>query len=121
MYQLKRKKVSFFPMRTSYVWGELFFVIHRNFSLPMKFHHYDLGTLPAGKVVVVTLVGNAANVKLLNGSNLAKYRSGLSHNYYGGHVRQSPVKLIVPDNDNWHVVVDLGGYTGSVRASVRVV
>lgn len=84
------------------------------------FTHYDLGQLSKGSVVVVTLSGNAANVRLLDSSNFSNFRRGGQHRYIGGLSKQSPVRLGVPTNGRWHLVVDMMGLAGSVRSSVMV-
>lgn len=86
----------------------------------MKFQHYDLGSLRGGEVVEVTLSGSAANVRLLDSSNFQSFRSGRRHQFHGGHATRSPVRLQVPRSGHWHVVVDLGGYPGTIRSSVQV-
>jgi hypothetical protein len=86
----------------------------------MNFTHYDLGQLKRGSVVVITLGGNAANVRLLDSTNLSNYRGGRRHRYIGGLAKQSPVRLQVPHDGRWHVAVDLQGLGGSARSSVRV-
>lgn len=68
----------------------------------------------------MTLKGNSANVKLMNSSNFLSYKAGRRHTYYGGHVTRSPYRVTVPSNGNWYVTVDLGGYSGRVSSSVRV-
>lgn len=86
----------------------------------MDFTDYDLGWLRAGVGVEVILSGTEANVRLVDSANFSSYRSGLSHRYWGGHYSRSPIYLTVPHDGHWHVVIDLGGYGGSVRSSVRV-
>lgn len=86
----------------------------------MKFIHHDLGRLRGGEIVVVTLKGNAANVRLMDSSNFSSYRRGRRHRFYGGHVKQSPVRLQVPHGGHWHVAVDMGGHGGRVQAGVQV-
>ena len=71
-------------------------------------------------VALVTLDGQA-NVMLLNDSNYSAYQSGRTFQYYGGWATSSPVRLSPPHHGHWHVVVDLGGSAGAVRASVRVI
>lgn len=85
----------------------------------MNFLHYDL-QLMAGDVVEVTL-DKQANVRLLDDTNFSQYRSGRQHTYYGGLATKSPVHLQPPHGGHWHVVVDLGGYAGTVSASVRTI
>lgn len=86
----------------------------------MDYQHYDLGYNESGKIVEVQLQGNEANVCLMDTSNFNNYKSEMRFTHYGGHVKQSPVRLSVPYAGHWHVTVDLGGYSGSVRSSVRV-
>ena len=85
----------------------------------MNFLHNDLGLLDSNKIVEVTL-DKAANVKLMDGSNFSRYQAGGNYEYFGGHVTRSPFRVSVPRSGHWHVAIDLGGYSGSVRAGVRV-
>ena len=84
----------------------------------MNFLHRDL-QLTEGDVVEVTL-DHAANVQLLDAANYEQYAQGKPYRYHGGYAKDSPVNLAVPSPGRWHLVVDLGGGTGSVRASYRV-
>lgn len=85
----------------------------------MNFLHYDFN-LGSNDVVEVTL-DKRANVRLLDGINFSKYKRGERHTYYGGRAQRSPVRLSPPRAGHWHVVIDLGGYAGRVRASARVI
>jgi hypothetical protein len=85
----------------------------------MNFLHNDLGHLNGNETVQVTLA-NAANVKLMDGSNFSAYRRGGRHQYFGGYVTHSPFRVSVPGPGHWHVAIDLGGHRGTVRASVSV-
>lgn len=85
----------------------------------MNFLHSDFRGGPAD-VVVVTL-DHQANVMLLDDSAFSAYRSGGRFRYYGGWVTASPVQLRPPSSGHWHIVVDLGGRGGNVRAGIRVV
>ncbi|QIN77530.1 DUF1883 domain-containing protein [Rubrobacter marinus] len=84
----------------------------------MNFLHYEVNAGP-GDVVRVTL-DKQANVRLMDSHNFQRYRNGQSHEYYGGLAEVSPFNLRPPHRGRWHVTVDLGGYGGSVRASVSV-
>lgn len=84
----------------------------------MNFLDYAVQARP-GDVVEVTL-DHAANVRLMDSTNFQRYRRGDTHRYHGGYATQSPVRLSVPHAGSWHVVVDLGGQDGRVRASVSV-
>jgi hypothetical protein len=83
----------------------------------MKFLHSRFH-LNSRENVRVTL-DSQANVLLMDDTNFSLYKRGDSHRYYGGLATQSPVTLSAPCVGFWNVVVDLGGYAGSVRASVR--
>jgi hypothetical protein len=82
------------------------------------FLHQDF-ELQAGDLVEVTLDA-PANVMLLDPANFSNYEDGLSYRYHGGYVVESPARLVTPRSGTWHVVVNLGGYPGSVQAVVRI-
>lgn len=76
-------------------------------------------SLADGEVVEVGLNG-PANVQLLDPDNFAAYQAGRPFRYYGGHITESTYRVTAPHPGEWHVVVDLGGGPGAVRAVVRV-
>lgn len=76
--------------------------------------------LNQGDTVQVTL-DNRANVMLMDPANYEAYRSGREYRYFGGHATHTPVRIVAPHGGRWHVVVDLGGYAGKVRAGVSVI
>lgn len=84
----------------------------------MDFLHYEVDAGPSD--IVEVSLDKQANVKLLDNSNFQSYRSGRTHHYHGGLAKVSPTRLSPPCQGHWHVVIDLGGYGGTVRASVRV-
>lgn len=86
----------------------------------MRFTHYDLGYRERGEIAEVVLSGNAANVRLLDGSNFSSYRNGRKHRYFGGLARSSPVRLAIPNSGHWHIAIDMQGLGGSVRSSMRM-
>jgi len=85
----------------------------------LNFLHSEVEAGP-DDVVQVTL-DKQANVRMMDSVNFRRYKNGNSHRYYGGWATASPVKLRPYHRGRWHVVIDLGGYGGSVRASVSVV
>lgn len=85
----------------------------------MEFLHSELD-LKSGDVVEVTL-DSQANVLLLDPSNFAYYKRGEAYRYYRGLAEKSPVHLASPHPGKWNLVVNLGGYAGSVRAGIRVI
>lgn len=84
----------------------------------MKYLHYNFN-LSDDDVVVVTL-DKQANVRLMDNSNYQNYKSGRRHRFYGGGATQSPVRISPPHGGHWHLVIDTGGYAGTVRASVNI-
>lgn len=85
----------------------------------MKFLHYDFH-LNSNDVVEVTL-DKQANVQLVDDINFSSYKRGQRFRYYGGLAKQSPVRISPPHAGHWNLVIDLGGYAGSVNASVKVI
>jgi hypothetical protein len=84
----------------------------------MNFLHYEFD-LDSNDVVEVTL-DRQANVRLLDDADYSLYRRGSEHRYYGGLAKESPVRVPAPHAGHWHLVIDLGGYAGTVRAAARV-
>lgn len=74
----------------------------------------------AGDVVEVALQGNAANVMLMERHDFESYQRGSNFRYVGGYFKRSPVRLAVPSNGHWFVVVDIAGYPGHVKASIKL-
>jgi hypothetical protein len=86
----------------------------------MNYLHYEFDAGP-DDILEVTLEGKA-NVRLLDDENYEKYKSGQRHTYVqGGYATVSPVGFRPPYQGHWHVVIDLGGYPGRVRAAVKQV
>ena len=85
----------------------------------MNFLQYDLQLAP-NDVVEVTL-DKQANVRLLDAVNFAKYKRSEQHSYHGGLAKVSPLRIKAPHAGHWYLVIDLGGYAGTVRASIRTI
>lgn len=85
----------------------------------MNFSRYDFGYVEKGKIVEVTL-DTQANVRLLDSSNFNAYQKGRQYKFCGGRATKSPVKLEVPYSAHWYLVIDLGGYSGRVKHSARI-
>jgi hypothetical protein len=81
--------------------------------------HYLNQEFDAGPddVVEITLDGQA-NVMLLDPVNYEHYRKREPFKYYGGLAKYTPMRMVPPHLGKWHVVVDLGGSAGSVRAGL---
>jgi len=85
----------------------------------MNHLYKELELLPGD--IVQVILDKQANVRLLDSSNYENYKRGLRHRYYGGLAKQSPVNIPAPSAGKWYLVIDLGGYSGQVRASVSVI
>ena len=85
----------------------------------MGYLHYEVDLDTKDKVQVT--LDHAANVMLLDAANYTQYRLGKECTFYGGYAKQSPVTIAPPHRGHWHVVIDLGGKSGTVRAAVAVV
>lgn len=84
----------------------------------MQHLHRDFQGGPG--VVVQVELSHQANVMLLDSGNYAAYRAGRAFRYHGGLMDRSPVRLSPPHAGKWHVVVDLGGGGGRIRASIQL-
>lgn len=81
----------------------------------MEFHSWALGHVKAGTVVQVDLTGTEATVKLMDASKFSSYKSGQRHKYYyGGHYRQSPIRIPLPSFGPWLVAIDYRGLLEAV-------
>lgn len=87
----------------------------------MRYLYKELTNLNTGDNVEVNLEGNAANVMLLDALNFDNYKNQRQFSYAGGRYTQSPVSIIVPSAGTWFLVIDLGGVSGQVKASYRVI
>ncbi len=85
-----------------------------------RFTHYDLKPLRAGTAIEVTL--NAVNnVRLMNAANFQRFTERLDFKYMGGVARKSPVRLVIPENGHWHLIVDMEGHHGLAESSVKLI
>jgi hypothetical protein len=86
-----------------------------------KYAYLDLGGQGTGTTVEVKVRGGATNVLLLSAANFLRYQADRSFRYSGGgRYRGTPVRIYVPRDDHWFVVLELGTYNGRARATVEV-
>ena len=85
----------------------------------MNFLDFDLEVCSRGDTALVNLTGLESDVLLMESSDVSRYRSGMRIKYWGGHYDKSPIRLVIPQHGNWHVVV-VPGPGGTVQASVQV-
>jgi len=84
----------------------------------MNHLNYDFDA-SQGDDAEVTL-DRAANVLLMEPADHDDYVHGRPYRYGGGYATRSPVRLAIPRDGHWHVVVELGGGPGQVRAFVSL-
>lgn len=82
-------------------------------------HLHSEHNLEAGDIIQVTLDGRA-NVLLMDTPDYEAFKNGRAYRYFGGQAKISPVRLVPPRSGKWHVVVNLGGYSGTVKAGISV-
>ena len=85
-----------------------------------SYTHYDLDLQRGGTVIEITLSA-IANVRLMSNANFDLFRNARQHKFLGGVARQSPIRLKIPANGHWHVVVDMEGHHGKAQSSIKVV
>ena len=61
-----------------------------------------------------------ANVQLLDEINFNNYKKGKSYDHIGGLSKKLMINLTSSYKGHWHLVIDLGGHAGTVKASVSV-
>ncbi len=79
-----------------------------------EFLHKEIDAGPED--IVEIALDHPANVQLLDQANYDLYRRREPYKYYGGYATQSPFRIRPPQKGRWHVVVDLGGGAGTVKA-----
>ena len=84
----------------------------------MSFMHYEVKARP-GEIIQVN-ISRDANVRLLDQLNYAKYKLGKSYSATAGPETEGPIRFAPPYRATWHVIVDMEGRMGTVRASVEV-
>ena len=81
---------------------------------------YERQRLSQGDLVVVEC-SHQCNVRLVDDFNFEQYRSGREHRYYGGFYRMFPVRLVVPRDGYWNIVIDLGGNRATAKYKVNYI
>jgi len=79
----------------------------------------DRRQLNAGDMVVVTC-DRQCDIRLVDDSNLERYKSGSRHQYLGGFYSVSPVRIVVPSAGYWNVALYGGGGIG-VKCDVEYI
>lgn len=85
-----------------------------------RFTHYDLKQQRAGTTIEVTLSA-INNVRLMNATSWQRFNERLDFKYIGGVAKKSPIRLVVPEDGTWHLLVDAEGHHGLADSSVKMV
>lgn len=88
--------------------------------MSQNFALFDLKQKKKGEIIEIKL-DHAANVRLMDYSNLSRYKSGKQHKYYGGLVKKSPFYITIPSNGHWYITVDTWGLKHSAKVSVDII
>ena len=75
---------------------------------------------PALDLLARIILDAPANVRLLDEANFLLYSQRKKHRYFGGYAPKRVIEIPAPHAGHWHLVVDLGGFAGTVRAWARV-
>ncbi len=84
----------------------------------MNFLHYKIDAGP-NKIIQVNL-DDEANVRLLDVLNFYKYKIGKEYTSASFFDSGRSIQLVPPYKGEWHVVIDLEGKKGNLKASVEV-
>jgi hypothetical protein len=84
-----------------------------------RFKHYELGGLRAGTTLEVTLSA-VNNVRLMTDPHFKRFLETQPYRYIGGVTKKSPVRLTIPEDGLWHLVVDTEGHHGLAESSVKL-
>lgn len=84
----------------------------------MEFIHFRVNAGPDN--VIQVKLSKQANVRLMDSLNYHKYVKKREYSFTGGLIEKSPVDLRPDRKGEWHIIVDLEGLPGFVKASVDV-
>lgn len=85
----------------------------------MKYLHFQL-KLARNEVIQATLQ-QQSYLRIMDDENYANYRHGDQYRYHGGMATGSPAVIKPPVAGDWHLVIDLGGADGEVKAAVHII
>lgn len=74
----------------------------------------------SGDVIKVNC-SHECKVMLLDNKNYDKFRSNQKFEHYGGFYKQFPVKIKVPSDDTWNIILDFGDKQITVKYSIDLI
>ncbi len=84
----------------------------------MHYLHYQV---EVGKFDLVQVKLNMqAFLRLMGDEDYEKYRFGDEYHFHGGMATVSPANIQAPHKGSWHLVIDLGGKEGDLKATVNI-
>lgn len=60
------------------------------------------------------------NVRLMTAVNFQRFKELLDFKYVGGVAKKSPIRLVVPEDGHWHLIVDMEGHHGLAESAVKL-
>ena len=84
----------------------------------LEFIHFRVKAGPES--IIQVNISQPAYVRLMDELNFQKYKMKKNYKYTGGYASTPKVDLRPHVRSEWHVVVDLEGMSGHVRASVDI-
>lgn len=84
----------------------------------MKYTYKD-GNFRKGDILIIT-VDRSVNIYLVDSINFQRYKNGSSFEYYSSKSSSSPYNIAVPSTGLWYIILDLGGGTGILNYSIKV-
>jgi hypothetical protein len=85
----------------------------------MNYFHEDLGERHQGEAVVVS-VPRTGFIRLLDQDNYRLFRIGKRHQYNGGPITDSGLRVRIPARGHWHVVVVMPNLTPDTCEHIEV-
>lgn len=67
------------------------------------------------KEVLEVTIDRSTKVKFMTAAEFKRYKNGRTHNYYGGTFDGPEVRLVVPFDSIWHVVVEKGTHQEPIQ------
>lgn len=84
----------------------------------MKYTYKD-GNFRKGDILIIT-VDRKVNIYLLDSTNFQRYKNGNGFEYFSSSANGSPYNITVPMSGHWYIVLDLGGGSGILNYSIKV-
>lgn len=81
---------------------------------------YDLGFAGPGQSIVITITRSVA-VKIMDQENYDLYKADEDCKAFSGRLTSSPYRFKLPQESDWHVVINPSTYSGTAEFNVRLI